>query len=125
VDCGFCRWSLAKLLAWDRRRRLQPVALQSKRGRELTADLGEGQRMSSWHLVVGENRVSGGFAAAPLLRMLPGGTPLAALLDCFPQTTERAYGWIVAHRHALGRLISSGAAERARTRVQSRTAGTD
>ena len=28
ADCGFCRWSLGKLLAWDRRRLLRPVALQ-------------------------------------------------------------------------------------------------
>ena len=29
-DCGFFRWSLSKLLAWDRRGRLRPVALQSE-----------------------------------------------------------------------------------------------
>src|SRR5215218_7728937 len=29
-DCGFCRWSLSKLLAWDRHGRLRPIALQSE-----------------------------------------------------------------------------------------------
>ena len=29
-DCGFCRWSLSKLLAWDRHGWLRPVALQSE-----------------------------------------------------------------------------------------------
>jgi predicted DCC family thiol-disulfide oxidoreductase YuxK len=29
-NCGFCRWSLSKLLAWDRHARLRPVALQSE-----------------------------------------------------------------------------------------------
>ena len=27
-DCGFCKWSLAKLLAWDRRGALRPLPLQ-------------------------------------------------------------------------------------------------
>src|SRR5262249_60221531 len=26
-DCGFCRWCLGKVLAWDRHRTLRPVAL--------------------------------------------------------------------------------------------------
>ena len=29
-DCGFCRWSLAKILAWDREGRIRPVPLQSE-----------------------------------------------------------------------------------------------
>ena len=36
-DCGFCRWSLDKILAWDRRRRLRPVAIQSEEGQRLLA----------------------------------------------------------------------------------------
>ena len=32
ADCGFCKWSLDKLLAWDRRQRLRPVAIQSAEG---------------------------------------------------------------------------------------------
>jgi predicted DCC family thiol-disulfide oxidoreductase YuxK len=110
------------LLAWDRRRRLQPLALQSRRGRELTEDLGERERMSSWHLVVGPDRLSGGRAVAPLLRMLPGGTAVAAVLERFPQTTERAYRWVADHRSALGRPITRGAAARARARIDSRAA---
>ena len=124
-DCGFCRRSLAKLLAWDRRHRLQPVALQSQRGRELTADLGELPRMASWHLVIGGKRASGGLAAAPLLRMLPGGSPVAALLERFPQATERAYRWIAGHRHPFGRMITRRAAERAGARIESRHGGPD
>ena len=33
--------------------------------------------MASWHLVVDGDVYSGGAAAAPLLRLLPGGRPLA------------------------------------------------
>ena len=29
-DCGFCRWLLAKVLAWDRRGALRPVALETE-----------------------------------------------------------------------------------------------
>jgi predicted DCC family thiol-disulfide oxidoreductase YuxK len=101
------------------------VALQSQRGRELTADLGELQRMASWHLVIGPKRVSGGRAAAPLLRMLRGGSPVAVLLERFPQATERAYRFLAGQRHALGRLITRRAAERARARVESRSSRPD
>lgn len=34
-DCGFCRWSLSKILAWDRLGRLRPVALQSPEADDL------------------------------------------------------------------------------------------
>jgi predicted DCC family thiol-disulfide oxidoreductase YuxK len=102
------------VLAWDRYRRLQPVALQSQRGRKLTSDLGEAERMSSWHLVVGDQRFSGGRAAAPLLRLLPGGGPIAAMLERFPGATDRAYRFVAAHRGALGRLLSRLRRRRAR-----------
>ena len=32
ADCGFCRWAAAKVLAWDRRGTLRPVALQDRAG---------------------------------------------------------------------------------------------
>ena len=31
ADCGFCRWAIDKLLAWDRAGRLRPAALQGRR----------------------------------------------------------------------------------------------
>ena len=90
-ECGFCKWSLDKLLAWDRHRRLHPVAIQSAEGRRLLAGMTEDERLASWHLVVPSGEVrSGGGAAAPLARLLPGGRPLAALFEAFPRATERA-----------------------------------
>ena len=77
--------------------------------------------MASWHLVIGRKRVSGGLAGAPLLRILPGGSPIAALLERFPRATERCYRWVVGHRHALGRPIGRRAALRARARIESRS----
>lgn len=38
-DCGFCRWSVGRLLAWDRAGRLRPLAIQSPEGQRLLADL--------------------------------------------------------------------------------------
>ena len=50
-DCGLCKWLLAGILRWDRRQRLQPLALQTERAAELLADLSPEQRLASWHLI--------------------------------------------------------------------------
>jgi predicted DCC family thiol-disulfide oxidoreductase YuxK len=113
-DCGFCRWSLAWFLRWDRRRALVPVALQDPLAAELLADLDEVERMASWHLITpaGE-RISAGSAIAPMLRLLPGGGPPAALLARLPRLAERGYRWVADHRSALGRPVSAAARARA------------
>jgi len=122
ADCGFCRWSLAKLLAWDRGRRLRPVAIQSGEGERLLAGLTPAQQLASWHFVSREGeRRSGGAAAVPLLRELPLGSGPAALLGYLPAATERAYEWVVRHRGTLGRLLSAGAKRRADARIRRRT----
>ena len=117
ADCGFCRWSLAKLLAWDRRGRLRPVALQSREADSLLAGMREEERMASWHLVSDGEVRSGGAAFEPLLRMLPGGRPLAALAARAPRLTECGYRWVADHRSAFGRLLTDGARRRADARI--------
>ena len=103
-DCGFCRWSLARLLTLDRSHRLAPVALGSTEADELLADLTPQQRAASWHLVSPEGwRTSAGAAAVPLLRLLPGGRVPAAALARLPALTERAYRWVADHRSTLSR----------------------
>jgi predicted DCC family thiol-disulfide oxidoreductase YuxK len=104
-DCGFCKWSLDKILAWDRRRRLRPVAIQSEEGQRLLAAIPAERRLASWHLVADGELRSGGDAAPPLLAALPGGRPLAALLRTSPRLTDRAYGWVAEHRELLARLL--------------------
>ena len=104
-DCGFCRWSLDKILAWDRRRVLRPVAIQSEEGQRLLASVPAGRRLDSWHLVGAGELSSAGAAAPPLLEVLPVGRPLAALLRAFPGLTERAYRWVADHRSLLVRLL--------------------
>jgi len=104
-DCGFCKWSLDKILAWDRNRRLHPVAIQSDEGQRLLADIEPEQRLDSWHLVEDGNVRSAGAAAPRLFDQLPGGGPFAAVLRTFPRATERAYRWVGGHRDLLARLL--------------------
>ena len=114
-DCGFCRWSLDKILAWDRRGRLRPVAIQSEEGTRLLAPVPEDRRLDSWHLVEPSGALrSGGAGAAPLAAMLPGGRPLAALFRTFPGVTDRGYRWVAANRDRLARLLRIDASCRVR-----------
>jgi predicted DCC family thiol-disulfide oxidoreductase YuxK len=109
-DCGFCRWSMARILAWDRRDALSPVALQDPEADRLLPVLDHETRMASWHLVGPDGRVhSGGAAAALLLRLLPGGRPLASLAAAMPKTTDRLYRFVVGHRNQLGRMLGTQA----------------
>lgn len=109
-DCGFCRWSLDKLLRWDRDGRLRPVPIRSEEGDQLLVDLGEQERLASWHLVTPDGRrLSGGSATAPLVRLLPAGAPVAFLAETFPSGTDRLYRWVARHRDALGRRLGEDA----------------
>jgi predicted DCC family thiol-disulfide oxidoreductase YuxK len=104
-DCGFCKWALDKILAWDRRGRLQPVAIQSEEGVRLLAGIPAERRLDSWHLVSGGEVKSAGAAAPDLFAALPGGRPLAAVLRSAPRLTDRAYRWVAEHRDLLARLL--------------------
>ncbi len=121
ADCGFCRWSVARVLGWDRRRVLRPVPIQGAEGARLLADLDADARMDSWHLVEGDGaRTSAGAAVAPLARLLVGGGPAARLAERFPAAVERVYRTLVRRRGSLGVLITDGAARRARERISAR-----
>jgi predicted DCC family thiol-disulfide oxidoreductase YuxK len=121
ADCGFCRWSLAQLLALDREGRLRPVALSSPEADAMLADLPAPARAASWHLVGPDgSRFSGGAAGAPLLRLLPGGSLPASVLAAAPGVTESAYRWIAGHRSHLSRLVPSSAKRRATARIAAR-----
>jgi predicted DCC family thiol-disulfide oxidoreductase YuxK len=105
AHCGFCRWSLRRVLALDRAGRLHPVALGTPEADSLLADLTPAARAASWHLVSPDGmRTSAGEAAPPLLRLLKGGRLPAALLERMPRLTDRAYRWVAEHRSWLGRF---------------------
>jgi predicted DCC family thiol-disulfide oxidoreductase YuxK len=121
AECGFCRWCVGRVLAWDRHRALRPVPIQGPEGVALLAGLDEAARVGSWHLVGRDGRrTSAGAAVAPLARMLPGGEPLARVADRFPRAVERTYRCMVRRRGTLGRLVTRGAARRARRRIAAR-----
>ena len=114
-DCGFCKWSLNKILAWDRRGRLRPAPIQSEEGQRLLAGVPPARRLDSWHLAQpGGAVLSAGAAAPPLFSLLPGGRPFAFLFRSFPKTTDRAYRYVADNRARLARLVGADASCRVR-----------
>jgi predicted DCC family thiol-disulfide oxidoreductase YuxK len=111
-DCGFCRWTLAWVLRWDRRHRLRPVPIESPEGDRELGDLG-GARPESWHLVRDGRRWSGGHAFAPLLKELPGGRLLAPVARRLEWLLVPGYRWVADHRSALSRLVPARCGARA------------
>jgi len=123
-DCGFCKWSLAKLLAWDRRGALRPLPLQDPEADRLLGGMESERKLASWHLVAEDGSVvSAGRALAPLFGLLPGGRPLAALASALGPLTEPGYGWVAGHRDVFGKAVSAGARRRASARIARRSAG--
>jgi predicted DCC family thiol-disulfide oxidoreductase YuxK len=105
-DCGLCTWSAERLRAWDgRRERLRFVPLQSAEADAFLGDMERDRRFSSWHVVADGEVHSAGAAAAPVLRRLPGGRPLARLAERLPRTTELAYRIVTARRERLAALL--------------------
>jgi predicted DCC family thiol-disulfide oxidoreductase YuxK len=120
-DCGFCRWCLGKVLAWDRRAELRPVPLDSEEADRLLGDMPADQRMASWHLVDREGELhSGGAAFAPLFRLLPGGSALAVAASKAPGAVDRGYRWVAGNRSRWGKLVTDGAKRRADRRIAER-----
>jgi len=120
-DCGFCRWCLGKVLAWDRRRAVRPVALQTAEAERLLAGVPSDARMSSWHLVNRDGEVhSAGAGFPPLLRVLPVGGPFASFTARFPGATEKAYRMVSGNRGIFGRWVTDGAKRRADRRIAER-----
>jgi predicted DCC family thiol-disulfide oxidoreductase YuxK len=110
ADCSFCRWCVAKILAWDRGRLIVPLAITAADSKLLLANIEPDRRLASWHFRDRSGTVfSAGAAFAPLLRLLPGGSPLAALAPRFPGGVERAYRVVARNRGTLGALLRSGA----------------
>ena len=82
------------------------MAIQSDEGARLLAAIEPEARLDSWHFIEPDGRLSsGGAAAEPLARMLPGGRPLAALFAEFPGLTARAYSFVARHRDVWARVL--------------------
>jgi predicted DCC family thiol-disulfide oxidoreductase YuxK len=121
-DCGFCRWSLGKVLAWDRHRAVRPVALGTPEANRLLADVPSAERPRSWHLVdEGGTVYSAGAGFSPLFRLLPGAGPFAAVAAKFPRATESGYRFVSGNRSIWGKLVTDGAKRRADARIAQRS----
>jgi predicted DCC family thiol-disulfide oxidoreductase YuxK len=82
------------------------VPIHSEEGQRLLAGVPEERRLDSWHLVDAGGIVrSAGAAAPPLLDLMPGGRPLAAMGRTFPRATERAYRGVAGNRDRLARIL--------------------
>ncbi len=123
LDCGFCRWSVAKVLAWDRHDRLRVLALQDPGAAGLLAAIPPELRMRSSHLVMPDGTVySGGDALAPMADLLPGGAPLRLLAHGTPWLVDRGYRWIAGNRMKVSKLVPASAKQRAEKVIEKRRA---
>jgi predicted DCC family thiol-disulfide oxidoreductase YuxK len=79
------------------------------------------ERIASWHLVAPDGRRwSAGYAAPPLLRLLPAGRAPAAALAAAPGITDLVYRWVADHRSTISRLIPERGKRRADERIATR-----
>jgi predicted DCC family thiol-disulfide oxidoreductase YuxK len=123
VDCGFCRWTMARVLAWDRHGRLRPVAIQDAEGGVLLAPLNPAARLASWHLAFPDGRLySAGPALAQVVGLLPGGRVPAAAMRALLPLTGWAYRLVADHRAVPGRFVSAAAKRQATEAIRARSA---
>ncbi|HEX8648591.1 MAG TPA: DCC1-like thiol-disulfide oxidoreductase family protein [Thermoleophilaceae bacterium] len=105
-DCGFCRWTLAQILRFDRDRRLRPVPIQSDEGQRMLAGMPEARRLESWHLVTADGEVRSAEKGFPgLFSRLTAGAPIARLTSLLQGPSGAGYRLLVANRTRLGRRI--------------------
>lgn len=110
ADCGFCRWSIDKILARDRDGRVRVVPLQSPESDTLLRGMDEATKMASWHLVMPDGTIySAGAAFSPLMKLLPGGRKFAAAAGAMPPLTGIAYRLVARNRTRLGKMLGAQA----------------
>ncbi len=132
LDCGFCRWSVAQLLALDARRQLRPVPIQSDEGQALLQDGGVAPelRLKSAHAVLEDGTViSGGDGAAVVFDQVRFGRPAALLARAAPWAVRFGYRQVADNRSKISKLVPASrkaAADRAleaRRRGEARPGG--
>lgn len=104
-DCGFCKLCVRAMLRLDDDERLKPVAIQSDEGKRLLTEVPKDQHLDSFHLVTpGGTVLSAGDAAAPLAKLLRGGSVPSRAFRKYPKQTEATYRWVARNRTTFGRL---------------------
>lgn len=107
-ECGLCRAAVRGARALARRGSIKPVAAQSDRGRALTPEMSDEERMASFHLVEDGRVVSGPEALAPTIRHLRVVAPAARVLErkgVVYRAAAATYHWITPRRRSLSRFI--------------------
>jgi predicted DCC family thiol-disulfide oxidoreductase YuxK len=104
-DCDFCRRCIRLLHGWDRGRRVRTVPFQDQAALSALPPIPAASLEAAMHLVGPDGSVHVGAAAAPvILRLLPGGSVLAAAfrLPGVPAAAERVYRAVARNRHRPG-----------------------
>lgn len=123
-DCAFCKATLAALLLCDRERRLRPVAIQSREGDLLLAELPGSERLRSAHAIADDGRVRSAGASVPIvLAALPGARALAWLAGRLSPATDLSYRALVVARPLLGRRIPAHVRRSSERVIAERTRG--
>ncbi len=124
-DCGFCRWSMAWALRHDAGEQLVAVPIQSQLGAELLADLDEGERLRSAHVIDEHGaRRSGGAAAADVLSALTPTQALGWVANRVPAPTSLIYDLVASHRYGVGRFVGQRARQSADELLAARSVST-
>jgi len=104
--CGFCGCAARLIATWDRRRRLRFLTLDDPDAVAMLRGMLVERQAASWHLVTEDGHVhSGGDAVAPLMDLLPAGSPLATVARQLPGPTDAGYRLVARHRGSLSRLF--------------------
>ena len=111
--CAFCRWVVARLRHWDRKRSLRIRPYQDTREQPMLADLLRGRALGqSLHVVDAAGRVAaGGDAILAIAALLPGGRGVTRLVHGVPLSRAAlglAYRVVAWMRPALSRLGFDG-----------------
>ncbi len=123
--CGFCKVCVAVVLRWDRSGRLDPIAIQDHEGQRLLAPIPAPERLDSAHLMTADGEILSGAEGAPaLLRQLPAGRPLAALLAIAMPLTRIGYRLVTAARPAIGSILPAAWCKWATGLIAERRRGT-
>ena len=104
-DCAFCLRCVALLRRWDRHGRLAFLPLQDERALALLPAAPRSAVEAAMHLVAPDGGARAGAAALPqILRLVPGGRPLATLfsLPGARWAADRLYRLVARNRHRLG-----------------------
>jgi predicted DCC family thiol-disulfide oxidoreductase YuxK len=122
-DCGFCRWSLARVLKRDRDAVLAVAPIESPTGDRLLAHMDREARLASWHLALPGGRVhSGGAAFAPLASAIGRWSAVGRLAERFPRAAAAAYRLVAGNRSRLSRFVPASAKARADRAITARRA---